>query len=53
MVHEDFGYDEQNQEGEEILYFTVAYDLIVERKKISFNYFQQWPTHESDRFYPY
>jgi hypothetical protein len=28
-VHEDFGYDEQNQEGEEILNFTVVYDLMA------------------------
>jgi hypothetical protein len=28
-VHGDFGYEKQNQEGEEILNFTVAYDLIV------------------------
>jgi hypothetical protein len=47
-VHGDFGYEKQNQEGEEILNFTVAYDLIVantffRKKKIPFNYFQQWP----------
>jgi hypothetical protein len=29
MVHESFGYDEQNQEGEDILNFAIAYDLIV------------------------
>jgi hypothetical protein len=28
-VHEGFGYGEQNQEGEEILNFDVAYDLMV------------------------
>jgi exonuclease III len=28
-VHEGFGYDEQNQEGEEILNFALAYDLMV------------------------
>jgi hypothetical protein len=28
-VHESFGYDEQNQEGEEILNFAIAYDLMV------------------------
>jgi hypothetical protein len=38
-VHEGFEYGEQNQEGEEILNFSIAYDLIVAntffRKKIS------------------
>jgi hypothetical protein len=29
MVHWGFGYDEQNQEGEEILNFDIAYDLMV------------------------
>jgi hypothetical protein len=57
-VHEDFGYDEQNQEKEEILNFTIVYKLIVantffRKKKISFSYFQQWPTLEPDRFYLY
>jgi hypothetical protein len=28
-VHEGFGYGEQNQEGEDILNFTIAYDLMV------------------------
>jgi hypothetical protein len=28
-VHESFGYGEQNQEGEKILNFIVAYDLII------------------------
>jgi hypothetical protein len=28
-VHGGFGYDEQNQEGEDILNFAIAYDLIV------------------------
>jgi hypothetical protein len=28
-VHEGIGYDEQNQEGEEILNFAIAYDLMV------------------------
>jgi hypothetical protein len=28
-VHEDFEYDEQNQEKEEILNFTIVYKLIV------------------------
>jgi hypothetical protein len=28
-VHENFGYDEQNQEEKEILNFVVAYDLMV------------------------
>jgi exonuclease III len=38
-VHEGFGYGEQNQEEEDILNFTIAYDLMVEniffRKKKS------------------
>jgi hypothetical protein len=56
-VHESFGYDEQNQEGEDILNFTIAYDLMVantffQKKKISFNYFQRWPALEPDRFCP-
>jgi hypothetical protein len=38
-VHESFGYGEQNQEGEEILKFAIAYDLMVAntffRKKIN------------------
>jgi hypothetical protein len=54
-VHEGFEYDEQNQEGEETLNFAVVYDLMItntfRKKKISFNYFQQWPTLEPDRFY--
>jgi hypothetical protein len=29
MVHEGFGYCEQYQEGEEILNFTIVYDLMV------------------------
>jgi hypothetical protein len=29
IVHEGFGYDEQNQEGEDILNFAIAYDLMV------------------------
>jgi hypothetical protein len=28
-VHEGFEYDEQNQEGEDILNFVIAYDLMV------------------------
>jgi hypothetical protein len=28
-VHEGFGYGEQNQEGEDILNFVIAYDLMV------------------------
>jgi exonuclease III len=28
-VHESFGYGEQNQEGEDILNFAIAYDLMV------------------------
>jgi hypothetical protein len=28
-VHGDFGYGEQNQEGEDILNFAIAYDLMV------------------------
>jgi hypothetical protein len=38
-VHEGFGYGSRNQEGEDILNFALAYDLIVEnnlfRKKVS------------------
>jgi hypothetical protein len=53
MVHGGFGYDEQNQEGEDILNFVIAYDLMVvntffKKKKIVFNYFQQWPALEPD-----
>jgi hypothetical protein len=56
-VHRGFGYGEQNQEGEDILNFAIAYDLMVantffRKKKIAFNYFQQWPTLEPDRFCP-
>jgi hypothetical protein len=56
-VHGGFGYDEHNQEGEDILNFAIAYDLMVantffRKKKITFNYFQQWPTLEPDRFRP-
>jgi hypothetical protein len=29
-VHSDFGYGEQNQEGEDILNFVITYDLMVE-----------------------
>jgi hypothetical protein len=29
MIHRGFGYDEQNQEGENFLHFAIAYDLIV------------------------
>jgi hypothetical protein len=29
QLDEGFGYDEQNQEGEDILNFTIAYDLMV------------------------
>jgi hypothetical protein len=29
MIHENFGYDEQNQEGEDILKFAIAYDLMI------------------------
>jgi hypothetical protein len=54
-VHEGFEYDEQNQEGEDILNFVIVYDLMVAntffRKKIAFNYFQQCPAHERDRFF--
>jgi hypothetical protein len=44
-VHGGFGYDEQNQEWEKILNFSIAYNLMVvntffRKKKISFNYFQ-------------
>jgi hypothetical protein len=39
-VHEDFGYGEQNQEGENILNFAITYDLMVAntffRKKKSY-----------------
>jgi hypothetical protein len=28
-VHRDFGYDDQNQEREEILNFILAYDLMI------------------------
>jgi hypothetical protein len=57
QLDEGFGYDEQNQEGEDILNFTIAYDLMVantffQKKKISFNYFQRWPALEPDRFCP-
>jgi hypothetical protein len=57
IVHGGFGYDEQNQEGEDVLNFTIAYDLMVantffRKKKITFNYFQQWPALEPDRFSP-
>jgi hypothetical protein len=46
MVHEGFGYGDKNQEREDILNFTIAYDLMVantffRKKKIIFNYFQQ------------
>jgi exonuclease III len=55
-VHEGSGYDEQNQEGEGILNFAIAYDLMVAntffKKKIAFNYFQQWPALEPNRFCP-
>jgi hypothetical protein len=56
-VHGGFGYGEQNKEGEDILNFAIAYDLMVaytffRKKKITFNYFQQWPALEPDRFYP-
>jgi hypothetical protein len=56
-VHGGFGYGEQNQEGEDILKFVIAYDLMVantffRKKKIAFNYFQQWPTLKPDRFCP-
>jgi hypothetical protein len=38
-VHEDFGYGSRNQEGEGILNFALAYDLIIAntlfRKRIS------------------
>jgi hypothetical protein len=55
-VHEGFGYGEQNQEGEDILNFAIAYDLMVAntffRKKIAFNYFQQWLALEPYRFCP-
>jgi hypothetical protein len=57
-VYESFGYDKQNQEGDTILNFAIAYNLMVantffRKKKIPFNYFQQWPTLEPDRFCPY
>jgi hypothetical protein len=56
-IHEAFGYGEQNQDGEDILNFAIAYDLMVantffRKKKITFNYFQQWPALELDRFCP-
>jgi hypothetical protein len=56
-VNEGFGYGEQNQEREDILNFAIAYDLMIantffRKKKITFNYFQQWPTLELDRFCP-
>jgi hypothetical protein len=56
-VHEDFGYGKQNQEGEKILNFAIAYDIMIantffRKKKISFNYFQQWSALEPDRFCP-
>jgi hypothetical protein len=52
-VHGGFGYGEQNQEGENILNFVITYDLMVvntffRKKKITFNYFQQWPALEPD-----
>jgi hypothetical protein len=28
-VHEDFGYESRNQEGDDILNFVLAYDLII------------------------
>jgi hypothetical protein len=28
-VHEGFGYDSRNQEGEDVLNFTLAYDLLI------------------------
>jgi hypothetical protein len=43
-VHGGFEYGEKNQEGEEILNFAIAYDLMVAntfRKKISFNSVQE------------
>jgi hypothetical protein len=57
IVHGGFGYGEQNQEGENILNLAIAYDLMVvntfrKKKKITFNYFQQWPALEPDRFCP-
>jgi hypothetical protein len=56
-VHGGFGYGEYNQEGENILNFAITYDLMVantffRKKKITFNYFQQWPALEPDRFCP-
>jgi hypothetical protein len=56
-VHGGFGYGEQNQEGENILNFVIAYDLMVvntffRKKKITFNYFLQWPALEPDWFCP-
>jgi hypothetical protein len=56
-VHWGFGYDEHNQEGEDILNFAITYDLIVantffRKKTIAFNYFQQWSAVEPDRFCP-
>jgi hypothetical protein len=52
-----FGYGEQNQEGEDILNFAITYDLMVantffRKKKIIFNYFQQWSALDLDRFCP-
>jgi hypothetical protein len=51
-----FGYSEQNQDGEDILNFAIAYNHMIAntffRKKITFNYFQQWPALEPDRFCP-
>jgi hypothetical protein len=52
MIHGDFGYGKQNQDGEQILNFVVPYDLMVantffrKKKKIIFYYFQQRPTLE-------
>ena len=43
-----FGYSSRNQEGEEILDFAVAYDLMIANtffwKRVPFGDLQQWPS---------
>ena len=34
LVHGGFGYSSRNQEGEEILDFAVAYDLMINKQKL-------------------
>jgi hypothetical protein len=44
IVHEGFRYGDHNQKGKKILYFTIAYDLMVSniffRKRVPLSYFQ-------------